>query len=95
MLDRMGTGPQTVGIIGAGQLARMLIESATPLDIDIALLAGSPNDGAARIWPNVTIGSPDDVDIVARFAESSDVITFDHELVPEPVLERLERGGAV
>lgn len=94
MLDRMGTGPQTVGIIGAGQLARMLIESATPLDIDIALLAGSPHDGAARIWPNVTIGSPDDVDVVSRFAESSDVITFDHELVPEPVLDRLERVGA-
>ena len=91
----MGTGRQTVGIIGAGQLARMLIEAATPFDIEIALLAASPDDGAARIWPNVTIGSPDEADVVARFAESCDVITFDHELVPESILERLERSSSV
>ena len=35
MLRRMGNWRQTVGIIGAGQLARMLIEAATPLDIEI------------------------------------------------------------
>lgn len=82
-----------IGIIGAGQLARMMIEAATPLDLSIRLLAASPDDGAARIWPHVTIGSPDDVETVARFARDCDVVTFDHELVPEPVLSRLEADG--
>jgi 5-(carboxyamino)imidazole ribonucleotide synthase len=89
----MGDGRQTIGIIGAGQLARMLIEAATPLDIEIALLAASPSDGAARIWPDVAIGSPDDAETVAAFARACDVVTFDHELVPEPVLSRLEADG--
>src|SRR5688572_12193290 len=89
----MGKARQRVGIIGAGQLARMLIEAATPLDFEIALLASSPDDGAARIWPDVTFGSPDDVETVASFARTRDIITFDHELVPEPVLVRLEADG--
>jgi 5-(carboxyamino)imidazole ribonucleotide synthase len=89
----MGKQRQTVGIIGAGQLARMLVEAATPLDIDIALLAAADTDGAARIWPNVTIGSPDDAEAVAAFAAACDVVTFDHELVPDPVLVRLDAAG--
>jgi len=89
----MGKRRERIGIIGAGQLARMLIEAATPLDLDIALLAASPLDSAARIWPDVTVGSPDDVETVAAFARTCDVVTFDHELVPEPVLARLEADG--
>jgi 5-(carboxyamino)imidazole ribonucleotide synthase len=95
MLTRMGTSRKTVGIIGAGQLARMMIEAAIPLDIDVVLLAASATDSAAKIWPKVTIGSPDDVETVSAFARNCDVITFDHELVPEPVLTRLEADGAL
>src|SRR5687768_1554562 len=84
---------ERIGIIGAGQLARMMIEAATPLDLEIALLAASPDDSAARIWPNVTIGSPDDVETVAAFARTCDFVTFDHELIPETVLTRLEADG--
>jgi len=86
----MTTHSPTIGIIGGGQLARMMIEAATPLDLDIRLLAASPDDGAARIWPRTTIGSPDDPIAVAAFAAACDVITFDHELVPESVLIALE-----
>jgi 5-(carboxyamino)imidazole ribonucleotide synthase len=71
----------------------MLIEAATPLDIEIRLLAAGPTDCAARIWPEVTIGEPDDADQVAEFARTCDIVTFDHELVPEPVLLRLEADG--
>jgi 5-(carboxyamino)imidazole ribonucleotide synthase len=86
---------QTIGIIGAGQLARMLIEAATPLDLEIRLLAAAPHDGAALIWPRVEIGSPDDKEAVARFAAQCDLVTFDHELVPENVLTRLEQMDVV
>lgn len=83
----------TVGIVGAGQLARMMIEAATPLDIPVRLLAAGPEDGAAKIWPHVEIGSPKSVEDLLRFAEGCDVITFDHELVNLEALRELEAGG--
>jgi 5-(carboxyamino)imidazole ribonucleotide synthase len=82
-----------VGIIGAGQLARMTIQAAIPLDIPIRLLAASPDDGAAKVAHDVTVGSPDDPDAAAAFAAGCDVVTFDHELVPPAVLDRLDAEG--
>ena len=87
------TSTPTVGIVGAGQLARMMIEAATPLDIPIRLLAASPNDGAARIWPHVDIGLPKSAENLLRFAEHCDVITFDHELVNLDAIRQLEAAG--
>jgi 5-(carboxyamino)imidazole ribonucleotide synthase len=87
------TSTPTVGIVGAGQLARMMIEAAIPLDIPIRLLAASPNDGAARIWPHVDIGLPKSAENLLRFAEHCDVITFDHELVNLDAVRQLEAAG--
>ena len=83
----------TIGIVGAGQLARMMIEAATPLDIPIRLLAASPEDGAARIWPHVDIGSPKSAADLLAFAEHCDVLTFDHELVNLEAIRELEAAG--
>jgi len=88
----MTTTP-TVGIVGAGQLARMLIEAATPLDIPIRLLAASAEDGAAQIWPHVDIGSPKSAEDLLAFAEHCDVLTFDHELVNLDAIRELEAAG--
>ncbi|MBT5775666.1 MAG: 5-(carboxyamino)imidazole ribonucleotide synthase [Dehalococcoidia bacterium] len=87
------TSTPTVGIVGAGQLARMMIEAATPLDIPIRLLAASPTDGAARIWPHVDIGLPKSTEDLHRFAQTCDVITFDHELVNLDAIRELEAAG--
>ena len=82
-----------VGIVGAGQLARMTIQAAIPLDIDIVLLAADANDGAAQVNPRVLVGSPDDEAALQRLAAETDVITFDHELVDPAMLARLEAAG--
>jgi len=87
------TATPTVGIVGAGQLARMLIEAATPLDIPIRLLAAGPEDGAALIWPHVDIGSPKSAEDLLTFAEQCDVLTFDHELVNLEAIRQLEAAG--
>lgn len=84
----------SVGIIGAGQLARMTIQAAIPLAIPIRLLAERPDDGAAIVAPNVMIGSPDDPEALSAFAASCDVVTFDHELVPRAQLDLLASLGA-
>jgi 5-(carboxyamino)imidazole ribonucleotide synthase len=78
-----------VGIIGAGQLARMMAQAAIPLGLRLRLFAQSATDGAALIWPDVEIGSPDDPDAVAAFASACGIVTFDHELVPRASLDRL------
>ena len=83
----------TVGIVGAGQLARMMAQAAIPLDIRIVLLAADANDGAAQVVPDVVVGSPDDEASLFRLAEQCDVVTFDHELVDPATLARLEAAG--
>ena len=82
-----------IGIVGAGQLARMMIQAAIPLALPIRLLAAREDDGAVLVARDVTIGSPDGPEGVARFAAGCDVVTFDHELVPPPVLDRLVADG--
>ena len=82
-----------VGIVGAGQLARMMAQAAIPLDIRLVVLADSADDAAAQVIRDVHIGSPGDLAAMTRLAESADVITFDHELVDVEILVRLEAAG--
>lgn len=82
-----------VGFIGAGQLARMSAAPAIALDLRLAVLAQSPEDGAAQVIPDVMLGSPDDAAAVERLAAHCEVVTFDHELVDTDLLERLENEG--
>lgn len=89
----MADGQRVVGVIGAGQLARMMAQAAIPLDIRIVLLAADANDGAAQVVPEVIIGSPDDPACVQELARRCDVVTFDHELVDPGLLATLERDG--
>src|SRR3954453_10298639 len=80
-----------VGVIGGGQLARMMVPAAVELGIDLAVLAEAP-DAAARIAATV-VGDCTDVDTVLAFASGVDVITFDHEHVPQAVVAALVDAG--
>ncbi len=82
-----------VGIVGAGQLARMMAQAAIPLGIEITVLAASATDGAARVLPRVIVGDPDDPDRIRELAEQVDVVTFDHELVDSDLLDALVEAG--
>lgn len=84
---------RTVGVVGAGQLARMMQQAAIPLDITLVVLAASEDDGAAKVVRDVMIGSPDDPEKVRALAEACDVLTFDHELVDPETLAALEADG--
>lgn len=79
-----------VGVVGAGQLARMMAQAAIPLEIDLVLLAADANDGAAKVVREVIVGNPDDPARVRELAEKVDVLTFDHELVDPEFLAQLE-----
>ncbi|WP_394771428.1 5-(carboxyamino)imidazole ribonucleotide synthase [Lacisediminihabitans sp.] len=83
-----------VGVIGGGQLARMMIPAAVNLGIELRVLAENAGDSAALAA--TTIGDYRDREDVLRFAEGVDVVTFDHEHVPTEILRELvERGVRV
>lgn len=80
-----------VGVIGGGQLARMMIEPALALGIEIKVFAEA--EGTSAAVAATRIGDYSDLAQVADFAKTVDVITFDHEHVPLSVLESLEAAG--
>ena len=82
----------TVGIIGAGQLARMTVAPAEALGINLLLFAESSEDSAAQISQHVT-GDYRDLEALKEFAKRCDFVTFEHELVPLTVIKGLEAAG--
>ncbi|BBA97720.1 putative phosphoribosylaminoimidazole carboxylase ATPase subunit [Actinacidiphila reveromycinica] len=82
-----------VGMVGGGQLARMTHEAGIPLGIRFRLLSDTPQDSAAQVVSDVTVGDYRDLDTLRAFAAGCDVITFDHEHVPTEHLRALEADG--
>src|SRR5665647_1037384 len=83
----------TVGVIGGGQLARMMIPAAVNLGIDIRVLA--ENEGMAAGLAAFDIGDYRDRDVVFSFADTADEHPFAHEHLPQEILRELvARGGA-
>lgn len=85
------TGIIRVGVIGGGQLARMMVPPAIHLGLRISVLAESAGMSAERAADSV--GDYRDPETVYAFAETVDVVTFDHEHVPGEILRELERRG--
>ncbi len=85
----------TVGIIGGGQLARMMHAASIGLGVDVRLLAEGPDVSAATVVHDVTVGDYTDPPTVRAFAAGCDVITFDHEHVPSGLLRELEASGVL
>ncbi len=81
----------TVGVVGGGQLARMMIAPAVELGIGIRVLAEA--DGMSAGLAATAVGDYRDLDVVRAFARDVDVITFDHEHVPQHVLRALVAEG--
>lgn len=80
-----------VGVIGGGQLARMMIAPAVELGLDIRVLAET--DGMSAQLAATQVGDYRDLDTVRAFAKTVDVITFDHEHVPQNILRALVADG--
>ena len=92
MHDTSGRG-FTVGIIGGGQLARMMHAASIGLGVNVRLLAEAPDSSAAQVVHDVMVGDYTDPTTVRSFAAGCDVVTFDHEHVPTGLLRDLESDG--
>jgi len=80
-----------VGVIGGGQLARMMIAPAVELGLDLRVLA--EDTGMSAQLAATAVGDYRDLETVRAFAREVDVITFDHEHVPQDVLRALVADG--
>jgi len=78
----------TVGIIGGGQLARMLILAGAPLGLRFVVYDPSPDACAGQLAP-LHIGAFDDIPALQAFARAVDYITFDFENVPAASIQAL------
>ena len=82
-----------VGMIGGGQLARMTAQAAIGLGVTFRVLAETESESAALVTHDVAVGSHLSLPDVSAFATRCDVVTFDHEHVPGPILSELEAAG--
>jgi 5-(carboxyamino)imidazole ribonucleotide synthase len=77
-----------VGVLGAGQLARMIALAGYPLDVDFIFLDPSADACANRLGEHLH-GDYNDPHLLAQLAEHADVVTYEFENVPADVAEFL------
>jgi 5-(carboxyamino)imidazole ribonucleotide synthase len=86
-------GASVVGMVGAGQLARMTSQAAIGLGVGFCVLAGSADESAAQVSAGTRLGDYRSLADLRGFAAGCDVLTFDHEHVSGPHLVALEQEG--
>lgn len=84
---------RVLGMVGAGQLARMTHQAMIGLAWPLRVFAEAPDDAAARVHGDTVVGSIGAFEDLEAFAGGCDVVTFDHELVDPDLLARLEAAG--
>ena len=86
---------QTIGVLGGGQLGRMMALAARAMGYRIVVLDPNPRCPTAQVSDGVVVGALDDVEAAVLLAKQVDVITLDTEHVPAEILEELERHAPV
>jgi len=77
-----------IGVLGGGQLGRMLALAGYPLGIHVSLYDPDASACAGQVAPLLS-GAYDDWDTLARFAEGKQCITYEFENVPLPTVQWL------
>lgn len=83
-----------VGVMGAGQLGRMLALAGIPLGMHFVFFAPEPSASAEDVG-DIVVGAWDDEEALARFAESVDVVTYEFENVPVSATDIVARSRPV
>ena len=80
-----------IGILGGGQLGRMLAVAASRLGLKAHIFEPGANPPAGQVADQVTTASYEDEATLRRFAQSVDVITYEFENIPTSALDILEQ----
>lgn len=84
-------GP-TIGVVGGGQLGRMLAEAAAPLGVEVVVLDPTPDCPAALVARDQIVAEFDDEAGIRELAARADVLTFEIELADQDVMERVSES---
>lgn len=85
----------TIGILGGGQLGRMLSQAASRLGFDVVILDPQENSPAGRVSRGQIVAAYDDPDALTVLGRVCDVVTFEFENVPAASADRLAENGAL
>lgn len=88
-MDRMRTDRPVVAVIGGGQLARMMQESAIALGVELRPLVEAADGSTGQVVVPALVGLPHNTDAVMELVEGADVLTFEHEHIPASLLDLL------
>lgn len=86
-------GAPTVAVIGGGQLARMMAESASELGIHLRALVEAADGSTAQVLPDSPVGAADDAAAVRSLATGAAALTFEHEHQDDALLRELQAEG--
>jgi len=84
-----------IGIVGGGQLGRMLALAARNFAFEVRVVDPNPDCPASGVVDEVIVGAFDDARAIEQLADKSDVITFEIESAGVEVLEKLQARGIV
>jgi len=88
-------GNLRVGILGGGQLGRMLIQEAINLNVNVRVLDPDPDAPCKNICDEFITGSLTDFDTVYNFGKKADLLTIEIEKVNVDALQKLEEEGVI
>lgn len=84
---------EDIGIVGGGQLGRMLTEAAHPLGYRVTVVEASPDCPANKAGADQIMGGLKDADAIRQLAEQTDVVTWEIEHIDTGVLKELAEEG--
>lgn len=84
----------TIGILGGGQLGRMLASAGAQLGFDVLIYSPEEDPPAGRVAAGVWSAAWDDTEALTEFARACDAVTLEFENVPVRTVEAVEAAGA-
>lgn len=84
----------TIGVLGGGQLGRMLSQAASRLGFNVVILDPEENSPAGRVSQGQVVAAYDDATGLTVLGKVAQVVTFEFENVPANSVERLAEAGA-
>ena len=95
MTDSLTTPGPTIGVVGGGQLGRMLAEAAAPLGAEVVVLDPTPACPASLVARDQLVGDFDDEGAIRELADRTDYLTFEIELADPDLLEAVSEETGV
>ncbi|MFB6218301.1 MAG: 5-(carboxyamino)imidazole ribonucleotide synthase [Halobacteriaceae archaeon] len=94
MTETLSGEPVVLGVVGGGQLGRMLAEAASPLGVEVVVLDPTPDCPASAVADQIE-GAFDDADAVAALAARADALTYEIELAAPGALREAAADAGV